>query len=142
MNWLARIRRSVTMGFFWALAWAPIAVVIGIIIDPDGSMDEIWPAIGAYPGFLSGVVFAALLGIAGRRRPDKPSLPAVAGMGASSGLLVGVVPFMIGTPTSEGPVWRLAVIVIGAIALMSAISAVGSALLGRYVEQRRTSAPV
>ena len=47
----------------------------GLIVDPDGSMDEMWVAVGAYPGLLCGVIFAAVFGMAeGRHRFDELSL--------------------------------------------------------------------
>ncbi len=75
-KWLRRIRGALGMGLIWAAGWAPVGVLIGMIVDPDGSMDEMWVAVGAYPGFIGGVVFSAVLGIAeGRRRFDEVSLP-------------------------------------------------------------------
>jgi hypothetical protein len=104
-----------------------------MIVDPDNSMDEMWVAIGAYPGFLCGVIFFALLGIAeGRRRFDELSLARVGAWGAVSGLLVGALPFAVGTSTTELPVWLWGVVVIGSIILLSAVSAVASAVLFRF----------
>ncbi len=63
------------MGLTWAVVWAPVGPLIGMIVDPDGSKDEPWAAVGAYPGFLCGVVFSMVLWIAeGRRRFDELSL--------------------------------------------------------------------
>jgi hypothetical protein len=135
-KWMKRIRGAVGMGLTWALVWAPVAVLIGLAIDPDGSMDEMWPAIGAYPGFLGGVVFSVVLAIAARRRRlDELSLPRVAAWGAFAGLLVGALPFMIGESTSEIPVWMLAGVVIGSITGLSAASAAGSLALARMAER-------
>ncbi len=136
-KWLKRIRGAVGMGLTWALVWAPVAVLIGFAIDPDGSMDEMWPVIGAYPGFLGGVVFSVVLAIAARRRSlDELSLPRVAAWGAFAGLLVGSLPFLIGESTSEIPAWMLAVVVIGSITGLSAASAAGSLALARMGERR------
>jgi hypothetical protein len=136
-KWLRRIRGAVGMGLTWALVWAPVAVLIGIAIDPDGSMDEMWPAIGAFPGFLGGVVFSVVLAIAARRRRlDELSLPRVAAWGACAGLLVGTFPFLVGDPTTKIPLWQLAVIVIGSITVLSAASAAGSLALARMGERR------
>jgi hypothetical protein len=136
-KWLRRIRGAVGMGLTWALVWAPVAVLIGTAIDPDGSMDEMWPAIGAYPGFLGGVVFSVVLAIAARRRSlDELSLPRVAAWGAFAGLLVGTIPFLIGDPTTEIPLWQLAAVVIGSITGLSAASAAGSLALARMAEKR------
>ena len=136
-KWLKRIRAAVVMGLIWALVWAPVAVLIGMIVDPDDSMDEMWPAIGAYPGFLGGVVFSILLGIAARRRPlHELSLPRVALWGAIAGALVGAFPFTVGDSSSDRPLWLLAAVVIGSISLLSAASAAGSLALARASERR------
>lgn len=140
-KWLRRIRGAVGMGLTWALVWAPVAVLIGLFVDPDGSMDEMWPAIGAYPGFLGGVVFSIVLAIAARRRRlEDLSLPRVAAWGAAAGLLVGVLPFTIGESTTERPLWLLATVVIGTITLLSAASAAGSLALARRAQKRALSA--
>ena len=136
-KWLRRIRGAVGMGLIWALVWAPVAVLIGLFVDPDNSMDEMWPAIGAYPGFLGGVAFSVVLAIAARRRRlDELSIARVALWGAAAGLLVGVLPFMIGEPATERPLWLLAGVVIGSITLLSAVSAAGSLALARRAERR------
>lgn len=138
-TWLGRIRRAVLMGLAWGVVWAPLGVLIGMIVDPDGSMDEPWVAVGAYPGFLCGVVFSAVLGITdGRRRFDELSLSRAGAWGAVSGLLVIVLPFtgVLGTPNTEHLFWRWRVIIIVAVTLLSSISAVGSVLLARIAKKR------
>ena len=124
------------------MVWAPVAVLIGIlIIDPDNSMDEMWVAIGAYPGFLCGVLFAATLGLPeSLRRIADVALGRAAALGALSGLMVGTFPFLVGSSTSELPLWQLASLVIGSFALMSAASAVISALLARRSGKRELGA--
>ena len=136
-QWVRRVRGAVTMGFIWAMIWAPVALLIGLIIDPDGSMDEMWPLIGAYPGFIGGVVFSVVLSIAARHRSfEELSVARFAGWGALAGALVGSIPFAIGDPTSAVPLWFLAGTVIGTITLLSSVSAAGSLLLARRAERR------
>ena len=136
-KWLRRVRGAVLMGLTWAAVWAPVAVLIGVTVDPDGSMDEMWVAIGAYAGFLGGVVFATVLGIvAGRRRFGELSLPRFAAWGAVAGLLAGALPFAIGDSTAERPLWLLAAIVMGSVSLLSALSAAGSLALARKAQGR------
>lgn len=140
-KWLRRIRGAAGMGLTWAVVWAVVAGLIGMLVDPDGSMDEMWPAIGAYPGFLGGVVFSVVLAVAARRRRlDDLSLGRVAAWGAGAGFLVGVLPFAIGEPTTEIPLWLLGVLVIGTITGLSAASAAGSLALARMGERRELGA--
>ena len=135
---MRRIRAAVSVALAWAVAWAPAAVLIGLMVDPDGSADEMWLAVGAYPGFLAGVVFCALLAMAeGRRGLGELTLARAGAWGAAAGLLVGVLPFTIGEPATEIPLWQLAAMVIGAITLMGAASAVVSARAARYAARGR-----
>ena len=72
---LRRVRGAVLMGLTWAVAWAPVGMIVGRIVDPDGSLDGVWVPIGAAPGFLCGILFSAALAIAeGHRRFDELSL--------------------------------------------------------------------
>jgi hypothetical protein len=137
-NGWRRTRDAVILGVIWAVVWAPIAVLIGtMIVDPDNSMDEMWVLIGAYPGFLCAVIFSVVLAIAERgRRLHEVSLSRVRTWGMLAGLLVGVFPFTVGTSTSALPLWQLGVAVIGSITLLSALSAVGSALVARVAKKR------
>lgn len=129
---MKRARGAVGLGLLWAMAWAPVAVLLGMVVDPDDSMDEMWVAIGAYPGFLGGVVFSVVLAIAARRSSlHELSLPRVSAWGALAGLLVGALPFVLGDPTSARSPWLLGGVVIGTITLLSAASAAGSLALAR-----------
>ena len=138
---LKRVGRAVGLGLGWAVVWAPAAVLIGLgIVDPDNSMDEMWAAIGAYPGFLGGVLFYALLGVAERgRRLDELPVSRAALLGAVVGLPIGVLPFAIGEPATGVPLWQLAGTFAGVVVLSSALSAVGSALVSRAWHRRRPS---
>jgi hypothetical protein len=138
-KWLRRIGGAFGVGLAWALAWAPVAVVIGIgIIDPDESMDEMWFVIGAYPGFLCGVIFSAVLAIVERgRRLDELPFSRIALLGAASGLSVGLVPFALGEPTTTVPLWQLVGGFAGAVVLLSTLSAMASALVLRTLRRRR-----
>jgi hypothetical protein len=105
-------------------------------VDPDDSMDEMWWMVGALPAFLSGVVFSAVLGIAaGRRRLDELSIARVGGWGAVAGLLIGILPFVLGDRGGR-PIWPLAVVVIPSITLLSAVSAAGSLALAQRAQKR------
>jgi hypothetical protein len=100
-------------------------------------MDEMWFLIGAYPGFLGGVLFSVVLSIAERRRNlSELSVRRFGAWGAVAGLAVGVLPFLLGTPRADIDVARLATVVIGSFTVMSAASAAGSLALARRGEAR------
>jgi hypothetical protein len=140
-KWLRRILGAVGMSLTWAAGWGLVGVLIGMFVDPHGSIDDMWVVTLGVPGFLGGVVFSAVLGIAeGRRRFDELPLSRFGFWGAVAGLLLGVLPFAVGSPNSELPPWVLGVVIIGSMTLMSAVSAVGSALLFRYFAREQTPA--
>jgi hypothetical protein len=135
-KWQRRIRGAVLMGVTWAVVWVPVALLISMIVDPDGSMDEPWILVGAYPGFLSAVVFSVVIWIAERRlRFDELSFTRVGALGAVAGLVVGMVPFVAGSNSTNLPTWLLMFAIIGPITLLSAVSAGGSLALSRRAEK-------
>lgn len=139
MTWLRSVRRAVLIALTWAVAWAPLGVLLGMILDADGSMDEPWVAVGAYPGFLCGLVFFVVLWIADRgRRLDELPLSRVSAYGAMSGLLVIVLPLsgVIGTPNTDHALWRWRLVIMAAVTLLSSGSAVASVLIARMAKKR------
>jgi ABC-type nitrate/sulfonate/bicarbonate transport system substrate-binding protein len=141
-QWPRRIGAAVVMGLAWAIVWAPLALLIGtMIIDPDNSMDEMWVVIGAYPGFLCAVILYAMVTTSDRGHGlGEVSLPRVAAWGALAGLIVGVLPFALGTQSPDNPPW-LGAVVIGSVILLSAVSAVASALVARAGRKRELQRP-
>jgi hypothetical protein len=64
-----------------------------------------------YAGFLCGAIFSELAGIAsGRRRLDEMSFAQAAAWGAAGGLVVGVVPFVLGDNGSYSNAWATSVV--------------------------------
>ena len=144
-KWLKCIRDAVLMGLTWAVIWAPIGVLTGLIVDPDGSMDEMWVAVGGYPGFLCGAVFSAVLRVSkGRSRFEELSLSQAGAKGAVSGVLVGAIPF--GALASDGTGglrgWPLGVLIIATLALLSVVSACGSLALAKGWRRKNGSMPM
>ncbi len=130
-KWLRRIRGAIFMGLTWAVIWMPAGLLVGSIVDPDGAMDEPWILVGALPGFLAGVMFSLVLGIAAsRRRLDELSVAKVGGWGAVAGLVIGSLPFLIGDYNPNVP-RILPLVVLGSITALSALSAAGSLVLAR-----------
>jgi hypothetical protein len=139
MTWLRHIRRAFSIAVIWGVLWAPLGVLTGMIWDPNDSMDEPWIALGAYPGFLCGLVFCAILAISdGRRRLDEVSPSRAGAWGAFSGLLLMALPMtgILGTVNTEHPFWQWRFMIVGAVVLLSSLSAVGSVLVARKADKR------
>ena len=142
--WLRRIRGVVLMGLAWAAAWGPVGVLAGLVVDSDGSMDEMWVAVGAYPGFLCGAVFSVVIGATkGDCRLDKISLSRVGIRGAVSGLVVGAFPFaLLASNDADGfRGWPLGVVLIASFTLLSAASAAGSVKVAKWRARKERSTP-
>ena len=140
---LRRIRDAVAMGLTWAAQWAILAVLIGVITEflsgysiEKNHLDPLMAL--AMPGFFVGVIFSIVLWFADDgHRFDELSLLRLAAWGAVVGLLLGVLSFALGTPSDRFPLWLIVVIIVGSSTLLSTVSAVGSALLFRYVTRHK-----
>lgn len=130
-GWLRRARGAIGMGVTWAIGWAVAGILIGVssILLPFlpwnaffRVFDAPLPAL-ALPGFIAGIFFSFVLGVAGRRRRfSELSLPVFAAWGAVGGLMVSLVP---GTMAAVG----LATLAVPALPLTIAI-AIPSVILG------------
>lgn len=130
--WLRRRRAALTVGLFWAVTWAPIGVLVGLLVDPGGTLDEPWLLIFAYPGFIGGVLFSLILARRARRRSvAELSLPRVTLWGGLAGFAVGSVPFLIGSPTGRVPLALLYAGVAGAATVLSATSAAATVAIAQ-----------
>jgi hypothetical protein len=132
-NVLRRVRAVLGMGLIWAAGGFGVGGMIELLdnVLPGGldmaSAVDMWPQTLAIPGFLGGVVFGVVLGIAGaRRRFDELSIPRFAAWGAVAGLLLGGFAVSIGAP-----VGFVAITTLG-----SAIAASGSLAMARMAERR------
>jgi hypothetical protein len=132
------------MGLTWAVAGflvgGGIELIHNIWPNPIGSAVDIWPAVLAYPAFVGGLAFSAVLGAAGRRRRfDELALPTVAAWGALGGLIVSLIPAAIvamGLATPNVPLSQITLSLLGPFTLGGAIAASGSLALARMAEDR------
>ena len=132
-RWLRRIRGTVGMGLVWAAGGAGIGGIIELLDNilpgglPMASAVDMWPQTLAIPGFIGGVIFAVVLGIAGgNRRFGELSLPRFAAWGAVTGLLLGVLGVWAGAPLFFA----------GITTLTSVVAASGSLTLAKMAERR------
>lgn len=155
-NWLKRLRGAVGMGITWAIGWAVAGVLIGIASNllpwlPWDLFFRVFdaplPAL-AIPGFLGGVIFSLVLGVAGRhRRFDQLSLRRFAAWGAVGGLLLSLVPaaLVVGgeaTISASAPgLWAFTAAIAAPLVVLSTLSASGSLLLARKSENRQLPNP-
>ena len=144
-KWLRIIGSAIGMGLAWAVGCTLIgmlAVVVFYTLFPSvPDVADIWIPVFAYPGFFGGVIFSMVLRIAeGGRGFDELSLPRLAAWGAVTGLLLGLLAFVLGTPSAEFPLWLLRVGIFSYTTLLCTVSAVGTALLFRYAARERPPA--
>src|SRR5688572_4265753 len=131
-TWWRRIRAGLGMGLVWAAGGAAVGGLIELIANfvPALNFIDMWIPLFAIPGFVGGMIFSAVIGIAARHRKfEELSLPAFAAWGALGGLLLVGIAAVVGW---GGPFLALPFI------LMSAGGAAGSLAIARMAE-RRTS---
>lgn len=123
-RWLRRLRGAVGIGLAWGLAWLAAGLVLLAIVGV-GAADVPFPLFFGLLGFIAGVIFSVILGLAERhRRFDQMSMPRFAGWGAAGGLVLsGVMATAVGAES---------LLVLGPIfALSGAACASGSLALAR-----------
>lgn len=132
-RWSRRAGAAFLMAAIWAVAWAPLGPLVGLVVDRDGSMDEPWILVAALPAFVSGAIFTVVLSIADRSgRFDELRPSRAVACGVVAGLLVGVLPFVLGDASVDGPgPLRLASMIVPPIVVMSALSAAVSLSLAK-----------
>jgi hypothetical protein len=133
-NWLRRLRGALGMGLTWAFGGALVGGLVEAIANfvPPLNVVDMWIPVFAIPGFIGGMLFSVVLGIAGRnRRFDELSLPLFAAWGAIPGLLFGCLSF--GIDAYYGTWWsalRIA-LAVGAPALLGAATATATLAIAR-----------
>ncbi|MBL8961368.1 MAG: hypothetical protein JNJ98_16035 [Gemmatimonadetes bacterium] len=131
--WLKRLRGALGMGVTWALGWGLIGgLIMEGLVDRDGRVLDMWPQALAIPGFVCGVAFSVVLGIAARRRRfDELSVPRFAAWGAIAGGALGGLALAAGAMPLVTPLWLRAVGLLGPVAVLCAGSAAGTLAIAR-----------
>lgn len=104
MRWLRRLRGALGTGITWAFGWGVAGIGIGVtsLLTPFLPWDAFFevfdaplPAL-AMPGFFGGVLYAIVVGIAGRQqRFEDLTVGRVARWGALGGALLSCVPSVL-----------------------------------------------
>lgn len=133
-TWGRRIRAALGMGVIWAVAWAGAGGVLARV--PGFSSDLPFPLLFAPLGFISGIVFSAILAsVESRRGFDRPSLARFAGWGAASGLVLSGI--IVGGAALRGAPLLPELLLFGPpLAIAGAACAAGSLALARRAERR------
>lgn len=129
-RWMRRVRGALVMGLVWGGAWAVIGGgIMEGLVDPHGEILDMWPQTLAIIGFVGGVVFSTLLGLAaGRRRFAELSFAQFAILGAVAGVLQGAFAMKFGAPVTF----------IAFTTIASAIAGCASLALARMAQGRRS----
>jgi hypothetical protein len=150
-NWLRRIRGAIGMGLTWAVAWgaAGSLVTLGFLLATGSRPDAPFPLMFGAFGFVAGVIFSTVLGVAERRRPfEQMSLTRFAAWGAAAGFSLSAA-FVSAIALAGDPAFIRNLVVVGpAFAVAAAASAAGSLALARRARlpagdhERQLNAPV
>lgn len=125
-----RIKAGLGMGLIWAVGGAGIGGIIEFVANfvPALNFIDMWIPLFAIPGFVGGMIFSLVIGIAARHRKfEELSVPAFGAWGALGGVLLVALAAAIGW---GGPFLALPFI------LMSAGGAAGSLAIARMAERR------
>lgn len=130
---LRRVRGVLGMGLIWAIGGIGIGGLIELLDNVMPAAHgftrqvDMWPQTLMIPGFIAGVVFAIVLGIAGgRRRFEELSFQRFAAWGVVTGLLVGALGMSLGAP----------ILFLGVMTLLSVVGASATLALARFAERR------
>ena len=150
-GWWKRVRGALGMGLTWAAGWAVGGILIGVtsLLTPGlpwGAFFRFYDAplpTLAVPGFIGGIIFSVVLGLAAdRRRLDELSVQRFAVWGGLAGLLLSSIPDLMvlmgvatRSETAPGPGMLTAMIAVPLTALCAA-SAAASLLLARRAQRR------
>jgi len=138
-KWLRRIRGAIGMGLTWAAAWggAGMLVTLGFLLKTGSRPDAPFPLMFGVFGFVAGVIFSGVLGLAeGRRRFDQMSVPRFAAWGAAGGFLLSAA-FVLAVSLAGDPEFLWNLLVVGPLfAVAAAGSAAGSLALARRAQDR------
>lgn len=149
---MRRVRGALGMGLTWAAGWALGGIAIGVasLLLPGLPWDAFFevfdaplPAL-AVPGFVGGVIFSAVLGVAARGRSfHELSVGRFAAWGAVGGLLLSLVPVAMSgvgiltvDPESGVNLWRSTAVISAPFMLLSALSAAVSLMVARRARGR------
>jgi len=133
-KWARRIRAAIGMGLTWAAAWFSAGFLLARV--PGFYSDLPFALLFAPLGLVTGILFSAILvGIEGRRGPDRTSLSRFAAWGVASGLLLSGI-FVVGAALRGAALWREFLVFGPPLAMAGAVCAAGSLALARRAERR------
>lgn len=144
-SWLKRVRGVIGIGLTWAVGWAPLGSIVGMIVGalfgfPLGGVALNYAVMFGVLGFAGGTLFSSLVRLAdGRRRFDELSLPRFFAWGGLGGLALGALAVTINV-VGLGGVTPVTIAVIAAAGLLGAGSAAATLALARHADDQELMA--
>jgi hypothetical protein len=129
-GWLKRVRGALVMGLVWGVTWGVVGGgIMEVFVDPHGEILDMWPQTLAIIGFVGGLAFSAVLGLAaGNRRFAELSFLQFALWGAVAGVLQGAFATTFGAPAAF----------VAFTTVVSALAGCASLALARMADGRRS----
>lgn len=139
-GWIRRIRGAIGIGLTWAVGWAPIGALVGLVVGgvfgfPLGGIALDYAELFAVLGFVGGGIFSTVLRITeGSRRFDELSLPRFTAWGALGGLVLGGL--AVGVSVVGLELNLIGWATIGVAGLLGGASAAGTLSVARAADDR------
>ncbi|MBL7029761.1 MAG: hypothetical protein ISR89_01160 [Candidatus Marinimicrobia bacterium] len=126
---------ALTWAIFWGITGAIIAVISGLFGIPDGVGLDLWIAL-ATPGFFGGIIFYIIFQVL--ENEDKfyrLSLKRLAQLGAITGGIMAVLPFLLGSSNVDFSPWLLFLMILGMTTSISVVTVVGTGMILRQIKK-------
>lgn len=131
---LRRLRGALGLAVTWGVLGFGLGALIEIA-DPNGQYADIWPMVIAVPCFVGGLAFSLVLGVAARgRRFEDLALGRFTAWGATSGLLLGLVPMLVRRLAEPAPFGLVNLVVLAVTTSVCSGLAAGTLLIARRAE--------
>ncbi len=122
------------VSLFWGAVWGAAGALLAMHMGAN-SWPWLGPPVGAFPGFIGGLLFSAMLAISSPgRRLDELSLLRVVAAGGIAGLVLGVLPLAINQPPDQFPLWQVVLVVVGSLTLLGVLTATVSLAVARWAK--------
>ena len=135
-KWMSGFRGGVLIVVLWVIGWGLGFGGIMELVDPEGRIQDVWPTVLAVPGFVGGLIFAALMAFSERGHSfDQVSLLRFALWGGATGVVLGLLTI----PAEVGDVSPGAAGMTAIATVLGLLAGVGTGMFFKLVGRRQST---